>query len=232
MISTVPAGSWDSHDFVRVGFGLDTSVQIVERVLDMFTGIIEEMGTIRSLVSEGGGARLEVVADLVLSDAEMGSSIAVNGCCLTVVDMGDGWWAADAVPETLERTNIGALKPGDRVNLERPLAANGRYGGHVVQGHVDATTTVSSIDELDDGSFLYTFELPPSLVSYVVEKGSIAVDGISLTVAAVDATSFTIAVIPHTHEVTALGSRTVGSRVNLEADVLAKYVERLVRPSL
>jgi len=198
----------------------------------MFTGIVEEVGTIRALVPDGGGARVEVNADLVLGDAEIGSSIAVNGCCLTVVDMGDGWWAADAVPETLERTNIGALAPGDRVNLERPLAASGRFGGHVVQGHVDATTTVSDIAELEDGSFLYTFELPTSMADYVVEKGSIAIDGISLTVAAVDSTTFTIAVIPHTHEVTALGARTVGSRVNLEADVLAKYVERLVRPSL
>ncbi len=198
----------------------------------MFTGIVEEVGTIRALVPDGGGARVEVNADLVLGDAEIGSSIAVNGCCLTVVDTGDGWWAADAVPETLERTNIGALTPGDRVNLERPLAASGRFGGHVVQGHVDATTTVSDIAELEDGSFLYTFELPTSMADYVVEKGSIAIDGISLTVAAVDSTTFTIAVIPHTHEVTALGARTVGSRVNLEADVLAKYVERLVRPSL
>ncbi len=198
----------------------------------MFTGIVEEVGTIRALVPDGGGARVEVNADLVLGDAEIGSSIAVNGCCLTVVDMGDGWWAADAVPETLERTNIGSLAPGDRVNLERPLAAGGRFGGHVVQGHVDATTTVSDIAELEDGSFRYTFQLPTTIAGYVVEKGSIAIDGISLTVAAVDSTTFTIAVIPHTHEVTALGARTVGSRVNLEADVLAKYVERLVRPLL
>jgi len=198
----------------------------------MFTGIVEETGTIRALVPSGGGARIEVNADVVLGDAEIGSSIAVNGCCLTVVDLGIGWWAADAVPETLDRTNIGALVAGNRVNLERPLSANGRYGGHVVQGHVDATTTVSGIDELEDGSFRYTFELPTSLASYVVEKGSIAIDGISLTVAAVTPTTFSIAVIPHTHEVTALGTRTVGSRVNLEADVLAKYVERLVRPSL
>jgi len=198
----------------------------------MFTGIVEEVGTVRSVTPVGEGARVEIDAAVVLGDAELGASISVNGCCLTVVEFDSNSWAADAVPETLDRTNIGALKPGDRVNLERPLAANGRYGGHVVQGHVDDTATISSIDELDDGSFRYTFALPPSLANYVVEKGSIAVDGISLTVAAVDATSFSIAIIPHTHEVTTVGSRTVGDQVNIEADVLAKYVERLVRPSL
>ena len=198
----------------------------------MFTGLVEEVGTVRSVTQSGGGARVEIDASLILEDAELGASIAVNGCCLTVVEFTDSWWAADAVPETLDRTNIGALNPGDQVNLERPLAANGRYGGHVVQGHIDDTTAVAAIAELEDGSFRYTFALPPSLASYVVEKGSIAIDGISLTVAAVDSTTFTIAVIPHTHEVTALASRSVGSRVNLEADVLAKYVERLVRPSL
>ncbi len=197
----------------------------------MFTGLVEEVGTVRSVTPVGEGARVVIAASLVLDDAELGASIAVNGCCLTVVEFDDQVWAADAVPETLDRTNIGALVEGDRVNLERPLAANGRYGGHVVQGHVDATATVASVTELDDGSHRYTFDLPPSLANYVVEKGSIAVDGISLTVAAVDSTSFSIAVIPHTHEVTTLGGRTVGDTVNIEADVLAKYVERLVRPS-
>ncbi|MEQ8840903.1 MAG: riboflavin synthase [Acidimicrobiales bacterium] len=198
----------------------------------MFTGLVEEVGTVRSVTPVGGGARVVIEAALVLDDAGLGASIAVNGCCLTVVEFDAVSWAADAVPETLERTNIGALRPGDAVNLERPLAANGRYGGHVVQGHVDATAEVLTIDELDDGSFRYAFSLPSAVASYVVEKGSIAVDGISLTVAAVDTSTFAIAVIPHTHEVTTLGGRTVGDRVNIEADVLAKYVERLVRPSL
>jgi riboflavin synthase len=198
----------------------------------MFTGLVEEVGTVRSVTAVGEGARVVIDAALVLDDAQMGASIAVNGCCLTVVEYDETSWAADAVPETLDRTNIGSLRAGDLVNLERPLAANGRYGGHVVQGHVDATAAVMAIEELDDGSFRYTFELPPSLANYVVEKGSIAIDGISLTVAAVDATTFSIAIIPHTHEVTTIGRRTVGDRVNVEADVLAKYVERLVRPSL
>lgn len=198
----------------------------------MFTGLVEEVGTVRSVTPVGEGARVEIGATVVLSDVEMGASIAVNGCCLTVVEWGDDWWAADAVPETLDRTNLGALGAGDPVNLERPLAANGRYGGHVVQGHVDGTGEVQSIEELDDGSYHYTFSLPPELASYVVEKGSIAIDGISLTVADVTPTSFSIAIIPHTHAVTAMGQRQVGDTVNLEADVLAKYVERLVRPSL
>jgi len=198
----------------------------------VFTGLVEEVGTVRSVTAVGEGARVEIGAELVLDDVEMGASIAVNGCCLTVVAWGDDWWAADAVPETLERTNLGGLGEGDPVNLERPLAANGRYGGHVVQGHVDGTGEVLEITELDDGSWKYTFSLPSELASYVVEKGSIAVDGISLTVAGVTPTSFTIAIIPHTHAVTAMGRRVIGDTVNLEADVLAKYVERLVRPSL
>ena len=174
---------------------------------------------------------MTIAASTVLGDVEMGASIAVNGCCLTVVEWGDDWWAADAVPETMDRTNLGGLAPGDPVNLERPLAANGRYGGHVVQGHVDGRGEVQSIEELDDGSWRFTFTLPSELANYVVEKGSIAVDGISLTVAAVTPSTFSIAIIPHTFAVTAMGRRNVGDTVNLEADVLAKYVERLVRPT-
>jgi riboflavin synthase len=198
----------------------------------MFTGLVEEVGTIRSVVPAGGGARVEIAASLVLDDVEMGASIAVNGCCLTVVAWGDDWWAADAVPETLERTNLGMLTTGDPVNLERPLAANGRYGGHVVQGHVDGTGTVLNVEQLEDSSWFFTFSLSDSLAPFVVEKGSIAVDGISLTVAAVTDQTFSIAIIPHTFSVTTMGHRMVGDTVNLEADVLAKYVERLIRPTL
>jgi riboflavin synthase len=197
----------------------------------MFTGLVEEVGTIRSVASVGEGARVTIAASTVLGDVEIGASIAVNGCCLTVVEWGDDWWSADAVPETMDRTNLGGLAPGDPVNLERPLAADGRYGGHVVQGHVDGTGEVHSIEELDDGSWRFTFTLPSELADYVVEKGSIAVDGISLTVAAVTPSTFSIAIIPHTFAVTAMGQRSVGDTVNLEADVLAKYVERLVRPT-
>jgi riboflavin synthase len=196
----------------------------------MFTGLVEEVGNIRSVVPVGEGARVTIASSAVLDDVEMGASIAVNGCCLTVVEWGEDWWSADAVPETMDRTNLGGLAPGDPVNLERPLAANGRYGGHVVQGHVDGTGEVQSIEELDDGSWRFTFTLPSELANYVVEKGSIAVDGISLTVAAVTPSTFSIAIIPHTFAVTAMGQRNVGDTVNLEADVLAKYVERLVCP--
>lgn len=197
----------------------------------MFTGLVEEVGTIRAVEPVGEGARVTIEASTVLDDVEMGASIAVNGCCLTVIEWGDDWWSADAVPETMDRTNLGGLEPGDPVNLERPLAANGRYGGHVVQGHVDGTGEVLSIEELDDSSWRFTFSLPPELADYAVEKGSIAIDGISLTVAAVTPTTFSIAIIPHTFAVTAMGRREVGDTVNLEADVLAKYVERLVRPT-
>ena len=198
----------------------------------MFTGLVEEVGTVRSVTAVGNGARVVIDAAIVLGDAHLVEASPPAGCFLTVVEFDATSWAADAVPETLDRTNLGALRPGDAVNLERPLAADGRYGGHVVQGHVDATAAVVAIDELDDGSFRFTFELPPAIADYVVEKGSIAVDGISLTVARVDSSTFSIAIIPHTHEVTTIGRRTVGDRVNLEADVLAMYVERLVRPSL
>lgn len=195
----------------------------------MFTGIVEEVGVVASTREVGGGRRLEIASATVLADATIGVSIAVNGCCLTVVELGDDSWAADAVPETLDRTNIGGLGAGDPVNLERPLAADGRFGGHIVQGHVDATTTVADIAELDDGSRRFSFALPDALHAQVVEKGSITIDGISLTVAAVDDDTFAIAVIPHTLAVTTLGRRAVGDTVNLEADILAKYVERLVR---
>jgi len=149
-----------------------------------------------------------------------------------VVDLGDSWWAADVVPETLARTTIGGLGAGDGVNLERPLSAAGRFGGHIVQGHVDATSSVVGRSSLPDGSWLYEFGLPESLTSYVVEKGSVAVDGVSLTVAAISSATFSIAVIPHTHELTVLGQRLVGDLVNIEVDVVAKYVERQMRPTL
>jgi riboflavin synthase len=197
----------------------------------MFTGIVEERGAVRAVTPNEGGARVAIQAQTVLSDATIGASIAVNGCCLTVVELGDGWWAADAVTETLDRTALGRLRVGDPVNLERPVAADGRFGGHVVQGHVDGVGELVAADALPDGSTRMRFRMPELLTRYVVEKGSIAVDGISLTVAAVGDDAFEVAVIPHTLEVTTLGARAVGDPVNLEVDVLAKYVERLVATS-
>jgi riboflavin synthase len=164
----------------------------------------------------------------VLTDAAIGASIAVNGCCLTVVAFGKDTWETDAMTETLDRTTVGGLKVGDPVNLERPVRLEDRLGGHLVQGHVDGVGVVTGRTNLDDGSARITIEPPAPLMRYLVEKGSITVDGISLTVASVTATTFDIALIPHTLAVTTLGTATVGTHVNLEADVFAKYVERLL----
>jgi riboflavin synthase len=200
----------------------------------MFTGIVEELGTVRAVVPRDGGARIEITAEQVLGDAELGASIAVNGCCLTVVELHDDWWAADAVTETLDRTSLGSLHPGDPVNLERPVRLADRLGGHVVQGHVDGVGTVRARTPLPDGSTRMTFDAPTDVLRYVVEKGSITIDGVSLTVAALDddTDGFEIAVIPHTLAVTTLGIRSPGDPVNLEVDVLAKYVERLLSSHL
>jgi riboflavin synthase len=194
----------------------------------MFTGIVEELGHVRAIVPRTGGARIAIEATKVLDDAEVGASISVNGCCLTVVARGESYWEADVVVETLRRTNLGALSPGDPVNLERPVRLADRLGGHVVQGHVDAVATIGARDRQSDGSVLVRFSAPADLLRYVVHKGSITVDGISLTVAALHDDGFSVAVIPHTLEVTTLGTKAVGGTVNLEADVLAKYVERLL----
>jgi riboflavin synthase len=195
----------------------------------MFTGIVEELGTVRAVTPNAGGARIEILAKVVLDDAELGASIAVNGCCLTVVELLDDGWAADAVTETLDRTSLGSLTAGDPVNLERPVRLADRLGGHIVQGHVDGVGTLRERVALPDGSTRMTFASPPDLLRYVVEKGSITVDGISLTVAALEASdAFDVAVIPHTLSVTTLGATAPGYPVNLEVDVLAKYVERLL----
>ena len=193
----------------------------------MFTGIIEELGRVRSFAPTAGGARIEIAATDVLEDATIGASIAVNGCCLTVVDLGAGHWAADAVVETLARTNLGDLAPGDPVNLERPVRLADRLGGHLVQGHVDATGEVRAREPQPDASELFRFEAPDEVLRYVVHKGSITVDGISLTVAGLSEDGFSVAVIPRTLAVTTLGARAPGAHVNLEVDLIAKYVERL-----
>lgn len=194
----------------------------------MFTGIVEELGTIRRVEPAHGGSHLELNAKVVLADATLGASILVNGCCLTVVELGEGWWAADAITETLDRTTLGALAVGDPVNLERPLRLADRLGGHMVQGHVDAVGTITDRIPQDDGSTLVRVQADVNLTRYVVEKGSITVDGVSLTVAEVTDDGFAVALIPHTQEITTLGRRAPGDRVNLEVDVLAKYVERLL----
>ena len=195
----------------------------------MFTGIVEELGQVHAIVPNDGGARIEIDAKRVVEDANIGDSIAVNGCCLTVVECSPTRWAADVVTETLARTSLGGLRAGDPVNLERPVRLADRLGGHLVQGHIDGTGTVSARTPNADGSVTMRFTAPAAVLRYVVHKGSITVDGISLTVAARDDESFSIAVIPHTLAVTTLGTAEPGTRVNLEVDVIAKYVERLMQ---
>jgi riboflavin synthase len=194
----------------------------------MFTGLVEELGTVRAVIPNGSGARLEIEAATVLDDAVLGASIAVNGCCLTAVELGQGWWAADAVEETLRRTSLGALEAGDRVNLERPVRPTDRLGGHIVQGHVDGVGEIAERETLADGSTRVAIAAEDTILRYIVEKGSIAVDGVSLTVVRVDEKTFEFALIPHTATVTTLGIKGPGDPVNLEVDLVAKYVERLM----
>lgn len=193
----------------------------------MFTGIIEELGTIRGITSVRDGARLEVSARMVLTDAKLGDSISVNGVCLTVVDKSSDSFAADVSAETLRRTSLKQAKTGSRVNLERAMAASSRFGGHIVQGHVDGTGEFIEARASGDG-WVVRIGFPVELARYIVEKGSVTVDGISLTVAALGDTWFEIAVIPHTWKVTNLGALERGAAVNLEVDIIAKYVERMM----
>jgi riboflavin synthase len=195
----------------------------------MFTGIVEETGRVAAVQVTPEGARLEIVAPLVAAGARVGDSVAVNGVCLTATEVSEGLarLAFDAVPETLSRTNVGSLRSGDRVNLERPLAVGDRLGGHIVQGHVDGVGRIAALTP-EGSATRVAIAAPEALMRYVVEKGSVAVDGISLTVAGVDGGEFAVAIIPHTWEVTNLSYRRVGDMVNLEVDILAKYVERLM----
>ncbi|MEU8386782.1 riboflavin synthase [Micromonospora sp. NPDC048842] len=194
----------------------------------MFTGIIEELGEIvRVEPTAGDSALLGVRGPLVTSDARHGDSIAVNGVCLTVVEVGDGVFTADVMGETLRRSALGALRPGDPVNLERAAALGSRLGGHLVQGHVDGVGELISREPAEQWETV-RFRLPAALSRYVVEKGSITIDGVSLTVAAVGADEFAVGLIPTTLKLTTLGAKGVGDPVNLEVDVLAKYVERLL----
>jgi len=200
----------------------------------MFTGIIEELGTVASFAARSAGARLVIDCHTVLSDATEGSSIAVNGVCLTALSLSPNSFAADLAPETLARTNLGDLAPGSRVNLERPVTPATRLSGHIVQGHVDATGVLIALDELGDGNWWLKLKVPESLNRYLVHKGSIAIDGISLTIAALDPAPYEpglivgVTIIPHTFMHTSLGQAKIGARLNVEVDVLAKHVEKLL----
>ncbi len=200
----------------------------------MFTGIIEELGTVGSLEARSAGARLVIECATVLSDAAEGSSIAVNGVCLTALALTPNSFAADLAPETLSRTNLGDLARGARVNLERPVTPATRLSGHIVQGHVDATGVLIALDELGDGNWWLKLQVPEGLDRYLVHKGSIAIDGISLTIAALDPALYEpgpvigVTIIPHTFAHTSLGQAKIGARLNVEVDVLAKHVEKLL----
>jgi riboflavin synthase len=193
----------------------------------VFTGIVEELGEIVALDPSTDSARITVRGPVVTSDAKHGDSIAVNGVCLTVLEVVDGAFTADVMAETLNRSSLGALQPGSPVNLERPMRLSARLGGHLVQGHVDGVGVIVS-RQPGDAWEIVTVSLPESIARYVVEKGSITVDGISLTVTVVTDSTFSVSLIPATLELTTLGRKTVGDPVNLEVDVVAKYVERLL----
>ncbi len=193
----------------------------------MFTGLVEETGRVIAVQLEERSAKLTVSAPMVHQGLKLGDSVAVNGCCLTVIGQDGDRLTFDAVPETLIRTNLGALCPGERVNLERSLEVGARLGGHFVQGHIDGVGTVLALT-LDENAVVMEIGMPTPLRRYFVEKGSVAVDGVSLTVASTLPTSFTVWTIPHTRAVTTLGDREIGDRVNLECDLLGKYIERLL----
>ncbi|MEQ6902734.1 riboflavin synthase [Nocardioides sp. YIM 152588] len=194
----------------------------------MFTGIVEELGTVRSVEDQGDAVRVTIAADLTLSDAGLGDSIAVNGVCLTVAERTEETWTADVMAETLAKTSTGTLAPGDRVNLERAVTAEKRLGGHVVQGHVDGVGRIRSRRPSEHWDVV-EIEMPGDLARYLVDKGSITVDGTSLTVVQAGDDAFTVSLIPETLARTTLGFRQPGDPVNLEVDVLAKHVEKLVR---
>ena len=196
----------------------------------MFTGLIEEVGTIQNVRRGARSCVLTIGCKKVLEGSQIGDSIAVNGVCLTVTNMGGSYYTADGMAETMNRSSLRQLSTGASVNLERAMPANGRFGGHIVSGHIDGTGTVQSI-EPDDNAIWYTIAAKPNLLRYIVEKGSITIDGISLTVAYVDEHCFKVSIIPHTQQVTALHDRGVGDIVNLECDIIGKYVEKLLQPA-
>lgn len=193
----------------------------------MFTGIIEEIGKIKGIQKGASSAVLSVQASEIMEDVHLGDSIAVNGVCLTVTSISPSGFTADVMPETLNLSSLGNLRAGSPVNLERAMAANSRFGGHIVSGHIDGTGTISDIRR-DDNAVWYTIKTPLPIIRYIIEKGSIAIDGISLTVARVYKDSFSMSIIPHTASLTALSNRRIGDSVNLENDCIGKYVERLM----
>lgn len=195
----------------------------------MFTGIVEEVGTVREIRKGQTSSFIEIQAKTVLSDVHLGDSIAVNGVCLTVTEFSADSFRADVMNETLNRSSLGSLRSGSHVNLERAMPANGRFGGHIVSGHIDGTGVITDIRR-DGISVWYTIGTTAAIMRYIVEKGSVAIDGISLTVAKVTDSSFSVSIIPHTAEQTVLSYKKTGDTVNLENDIIGKYVEKLMNP--
>lgn len=193
----------------------------------MFTGIIEEIGTVKNIVKGSRSIKLAIAARKVLENTNLGDSIAVNGVCLTVTALGRDGFTADVMPESMSKTNMGALKPGDRVNLERALTLASRLGGHIVSGHIDGTGEIIAMEK-DDNAVRVTLTSVPKVMKYIVPEGSVALDGVSLTVAQLGENDFTVSLIPHTAQVTTLLDKKVGDRLNIENDVVGKYVERLL----
>ena len=196
-------------------------------VITIFTGIIEELGAVKNINRAAHSFQISIGADKVLEDVKIGDSIAVNGVCLTVISYSPTHFVADVMPETLNKTNLRELKGGSRVNLERALSLGTRLGGHLVQGHVDAVGTILQKEKLDI-AIIFRIKAPPEVLKYTVAKGSIAIDGISLTVVDVFADSFTVSLIPHTARHTTLGYKEPGTTVNLESDIIGRYVEKLL----
>jgi len=194
----------------------------------MFTGLIEELGTVKGTRSQAGGMRLSIAGKTILDGMKAGDSIAVNGACLTVVELSHSLFGADVSKETLTKTTLGRLRVGDRVNLERAMRPTDRLGGHLVAGHVDAVGVIRTIERTGEVS-LFTFEAPPEVLRYLIYKGSIAIDGISLTVNEIQGERFSVTIIPHTAHQTTLGIKKAGDPVNLEADLIGKYVEKFVK---
>lgn len=196
-------------------------------ITEMFTGIVEEKGIVKSIESTPGKYKLNIKAEKVLSGTQIGDSIAVNGVCLTVTNIANDSFSADVMPETLRRSSLGELKSGSCVNLERAMAAGGRFGGHIVTGHIDGTGKISSLKK-EGNAVLVSIAAKHNILRLIVEKGSIAIDGISLTVTGVTKTDFSVSLIPHTASETTLLSKKAGDKVNLENDIIGKYVERLM----
>lgn len=196
----------------------------------MFTGIVEEVGSLASVKRGPHSCVLTIAASLILEDIHQGDSIAVEGVCLTVTAFSEQSFSADVMHETLDRSTLGSLRSGQKVNLERAMAANGRFGGHIVSGHIDGRGTIAQIRR-DDNAIWYTIKAAPSILRYIIEKGSVALDGISLTVATVTPEHFSVSIIPHTAAETTLSQKSVGQKVNIENDVIGKYVERLMGSS-